>query len=87
MFISAVNIPSEQKAGLKRELSQQQEGLFKEKKMLNFCCSEKKKSKKEEEANPWMEYYSIAHTQFFFFSLMAFIQGHSVQAMIICDGK
>lgn len=67
MFISAVNIPSEQKAGLKRELSQQQEGLFKEKKMLNFCCSEKKN--KEEEANPGMEYYSVAHTIFFpFFS-------------------
>lgn len=65
MFISAVNIPSEQKAGLKRELSQQQEGLFKEKKMLNFCCSEKKK--KEKEANTGMEYYSIAHTQFFSF--------------------
>lgn len=67
MFISAVNIPSEQKAGLKRELSQQQEGLFKEKKMLNFCCSEKKNKKKEEEANPGMEYYSVAHTIFFFF--------------------
>lgn len=87
MFISAVNIPSEQKAGLKRELSQKQEGLFKEKKMLNFCCSEGKKKKKEKEANTGMEYYSIAHTQFFFFSLVAFIQNHSVQAVIICGGK
>lgn len=50
MFISAVNIPSEQKTGLKRELSQQQEGLFKENdKFLLF--REKKK-----EAKPRMEY-------------------------------
>lgn len=31
VFISAVNIPSEQKTVLKRELSQQQKRLFKEK--------------------------------------------------------
>lgn len=65
MFISAVNIPSEQKAGLKRELSQQQEGLFKEKKMLNFCCSEKKnKKKKRKQTQGWN--ITALPTQFFF---------------------
>lgn len=68
MFISAVNIPSEQKAGLKRELSQQQEGLFKEKKMLNFCCSEKKKIKKRRGSKPMDGILQhCPHTIFFLF--------------------
>lgn len=51
MFISAVNIPSEQKTGLKRELSQQQEGLFKEKEKAKFLLfrGEKKGSKTRDE--------------------------------------
>lgn len=52
MFISAVNIPSEQKTGLKRELSQQQEGLFKEKENAKFLLFGGKKK----EAEPGMEY-------------------------------
>lgn len=69
MFISAVNIPSEQKTGLKRELSQQQEGLFKENDEF-LLFREKKKGSKTKDG-----ILSIAHTQtFFFFSFVAFIQ-------------
>lgn len=52
MFISAVNIPSEQKTGLKRELSQQQEGLFKEKENAEFLLVQREKK----EAKPGMEH-------------------------------
>lgn len=45
MFITAVNVASEQKNGLKRELSQQWEWLFKEKENAEFLLFREKGSK------------------------------------------
>lgn len=83
MFISAVNIPSEQKTGLKRDLSQQQEGLFKEKENAEFLLLRERKRKQNQ---GWNIKVLPTHKHFFLFWLLS-KRYYSVEPVIICDGK
>lgn len=71
VFISAVNIPAEQKTGLKRELSQQQEWLFKEKENAEFLLFRERKRKQNQ---GWNINALPTHKLFFFVSFVAFTQ-------------